>query len=64
VSASFLLDESAPTSVLKVLKKRGFEAARLIDIGLIGFKNSEVAELSIREKSGQNTTKASGCFLS
>jgi len=49
VSASFLLDDSAPTSVLKVLKKRGFEATRLIDIGLIRLKNSEVAELSIRE---------------
>jgi len=49
LNASFLLDESAPTSVLKVLKKRGFEAIRLIDIGFIGVKNSEIAELSIRE---------------
>jgi len=49
VSASFLLDESVPTSVLKVLKRRGLEAIRLIDIGLVRLKNSEIAELSVRE---------------
>ena len=49
MNASFLLDESAPTSILKILKKRGFEVVRLVNTGLLGLKNSEVAELAIRE---------------
>ena len=49
MNASFLLDESAPTSILKILKKRAFEVVRLVNIGLLGLKNSEVAELAIRE---------------
>ena len=49
MKVSFLLDESAQTSILKVLKRKGFEATRLIDLGLLGLRNSEVAELAMRK---------------
>lgn len=46
---SFVLDENVPASVLRALKGKDFEVVRLIDMGLARLKNSEVAELAIRE---------------
>jgi predicted nuclease of predicted toxin-antitoxin system len=45
----FLLDENVPSSVLRLLKKRGFNATKVTDLRRAGLRNSEVAELAAKE---------------
>lgn len=45
----FLLDENVPRSVLRVLKRKGFDAVEVTDLKPAGLRNSEVAELAVKE---------------
>lgn len=45
----FLFDENVPSSVLRLLKKKGFNAVKVTDLRPAGLRNSEVAELAVKE---------------
>jgi len=44
----FLVDENLPVSLVELLKRMGFEAHRVSDIGLKGAKDEEIADFALR----------------
>ncbi len=46
----FLVDENLPLSLVEFLRSKGFVAYRLIDVGLKGAGDSEVANYAFRNK--------------